>query len=118
MLVQIWMPGDRSDGGPGVGSSQGGTNSKYRRQQQLRWNPGCMRESSFGIVLVQQYPKVAAAPSGPRGTWSKPLVSVLAQGRRLRGAHLGEEINADRRLVHVVEGIVHESCDQGGLAHC
>ena len=74
-----------------------------------------MRESDFGIVLVQRYPIAAIARFGLRGTWSKCRVS-LAPGPGYDGADLGEEINANRRLVHVVERVVHESCDQRGLA--
>ena len=31
-------------------------------------------------------------------------------------AHFGEEVDADGRLVHVVEGVVHEARDERGLA--
>lgn len=102
------------------GLCQGLSYWRCRRRQQPRWSRGCMRESSFGNALGQQYPTVEAAPSGPPGTWSKSarvsrVVCRIAPSGR---PHLGQEIDTDRRLIHVVERIVHESCDQGGLAHC
>ena len=35
-----------------------------------------------------------------------------------RATRLGEEVDANRGLVHVVERVVHEACDQGRLADC
>lgn len=68
-------------------------------------------ESNFGIVLVQQYPTAAVARFGPQGTWSKcPNVSI-APAFGSDGPDLGKKINANCRLVHIVERIVHESCD-------
>ena len=75
-------------------------------------------ESNFGNVLVQQYPIAAVAPSGPQGTWSKSIGVSVALSAGCNGPDLGKEINANRGLIHVVERIIHESCNQRGLADC
>lgn len=49
------------------------------------------------------------------GEESAPVPCCSAGEQR---ACLGKEVDSYRRLVHVVEGVIHEACDERCLTHC